>query len=386
MHQPHHQDCTNPLWPCAMTGAAACLAGFDDLAVIVHGSSGCYFYPASLLPTPLYGTFLVENEIIFGTEERLREVIGEVAREHEHIAVVTTCVPAILGEDLAGVAREHDLLIVDSPGFLGDLEAGYRAALEGIRPAVDPDNAGVNIDGICLLDPFCRGNVQEAQRLLMSAGAAIGTTFCSDRLDAARRAAPFTVGTNSDLTSGVGEWCGSLLGLDAVTETFETLAGVCDGIDPSPVNREVTWAEKRIEKACDKYLRRFEPPRVAVFGECAYATFAAETLERYLDAEITCICSRNQPGISRRRIEYTTDFSRISEIIRACEPDLIVGSSYEQSVLPKAAFVPLTPPVRGRVLLHARPIAGIEGTLHLLDNVLNTCMDMRQHSAPHRPE
>ncbi len=386
MHQPHHQDCTNPLWPCAMTGAAACLAGFDDLAVIVHGSSGCYFYPASLLPTPLHGTFLVENEIIFGTEERLREVIGEVARDHEHIAVVTTCVPAILGEDLAGVARDRDLLIVDAPGFLGDLEAGYRAALEGVRPAVDPDRAGVNIDGLCLLDPFYRGNAQEARRLLSLAGTAIGTTFCSGPLDAAGRAAPFTVGTNPDLASGVGEWCGSLLGLDAIAGTFETLASVCDGVDPSPVGREIAWAEKRIEKACDKYLRRFEPPRVAVFGECAYAAFAAETLERYLDAEIACICSRNQPESPQQQIEYTTDFSRISGIIGSCEPDLIVGSSYEQSVRPKAAFVPLTPPVRGRVLLHARPLAGIEGTLRLLDDVLNACMDMRRHDTPRRPE
>lgn len=386
MPDPPHQDCTNPLWPCAMTGAVACLAGFDDIAVIVHGSSGCYFYPASLLAAPLHGTFLVENEIIFGTEERLREVIDDVAGTREHLAVVTTCVPAILGEDLAGVTRDRDLLLVDAPGFLGDLETGYHAALEAIRPAVDPDRPGINIDGICLLDPFCRGNVQEAQRLLTAAGAAVGTTFCSGPLGAAGRAAPFTIGTNPDLASGVGEWCGSLLGLDAVAETFERLADACDGIDPSPVTHEIAEAEKRIEKACDKYLRRFEPPRVAVFGECAYAAYAAATLERYLDAEIACICSRNLPASPHRRIEQTTDFSRISEIITAGEPDLIIGSSYEQTVRPQAAFVPLTPPVRGKVLLHARPLAGIEGTLRLLDDVLNACMDLRQSSGSQRPK
>jgi nitrogenase molybdenum-iron protein alpha/beta subunit len=37
-------ECDNPLWPCAMTGAAACLAGFRGMSVVIHGSSGCYYY------------------------------------------------------------------------------------------------------------------------------------------------------------------------------------------------------------------------------------------------------------------------------------------------------------------------------------------------------
>ena len=32
-------ECENPLWPCAMTGAAACLAGFEGITVVIHGSS-----------------------------------------------------------------------------------------------------------------------------------------------------------------------------------------------------------------------------------------------------------------------------------------------------------------------------------------------------------
>ncbi|RXE57287.1 oxidoreductase [Methanoculleus taiwanensis] len=378
MHPPAQQDCTNPLWPCAMTGAVACLAGFENLAVIVHGSSGCYFYPASLVGAPIYGTFLVENEIIFGTEERLAEVIDEVADRYEHIAVVTTCVPAILGEDLAGVADEHDLLLVDSPGFLGTLEAGYHAALERIRPTVDEGRQGINIDGVSLIDPLHRGNMLEARRLLTMAGAEIGTTFCCDRFEAAYRAAPFTIGTNPDLASGVGEWYGSLLGLDAVAETFERLTDACESLDPAPVYREIASAEERIAKACDKYLRRFEPPRVAVCGGGAYAVFVAETLERHLDADIACICSRNHTPPSRFRVEETVDFIRIADRLRACEPDLVIGSSYERSVLPNIPFVPLTPPVRGRVHLRARALAGVEGTLELLDEVLNACMDGKQ--------
>ncbi|MCK9308062.1 MAG: nitrogenase component 1, partial [Methanoculleus sp.] len=87
MQNNQRTPCENPLWPCAMTGAVACLAGFEDLAVVVHGSSGCYFYPASLVGVPIYGTFLVENEIIFGTESRLAEVIRELDGKNTRIAV-----------------------------------------------------------------------------------------------------------------------------------------------------------------------------------------------------------------------------------------------------------------------------------------------------------
>ena len=60
-------ECETPLWPCAMTGAAACLAGFEGISVVIHGSSGCYYYPATLLHAPLHGTFILENEAIFGS-------------------------------------------------------------------------------------------------------------------------------------------------------------------------------------------------------------------------------------------------------------------------------------------------------------------------------
>ena len=52
-----------------MTGAAACLAGFSGLGVIVHGSSGCFYYPASLLHRQLHGTCITGEEVVFGADE-----------------------------------------------------------------------------------------------------------------------------------------------------------------------------------------------------------------------------------------------------------------------------------------------------------------------------
>lgn len=380
MQNDQHMPCENPLWPCAMTGAVACLAGFEDVAVVVHGSSGCYFYPASLVGVPIHGTFLVENEVIFGTESRLAEVIRELAGRYARIAVVNTCVPAIMGEDIGDFARDGQVLVVDSPGFLGDFEAGYHRALGEVAPEVDPGAAGVNIDGICRTDPFCRGNAIEARRLLILAGATAATTFCLDRYAAAHRAAPFTVGTNPDLASGVGTACGSLLGLDAVAGTFERLAAEIDGVDARPVMAEIAWAEARIKKACDKYLRRFDPPRVAISAGYSYATFAADLLDRYLGADIACVAARNGSGSSGDGTTRTTDFSVIREAILDAEPDLILGSTYEAAIAPGAAFVGLTPPLRDRVALSSHAVAGVEGALRLMEEVLNACINRNRHS------
>ena len=375
MPEEQHTPCENPLWPCAMTGAVACLAGFEDVAVVVHGSSGCYFYPASLTGAPIYGTFLLENEVIFGTESRLREVIAGVDDRYTRIAVVNTCVPAVIGEDLSDLGRDDRVLFIDSPGFLGDLEVGYRRALERISPEVDPDAPGVNIDGISLTDPFCRGNTIEARRLLSLAGVSVQTTFCLDRYAATRRAAPLTVETNPDLSGGIGRTCGSLLGLDAVSETFEQLATVIEGVDARPVAKEVAWADARIRKGCDRYLRRFDPPVVAIAGGAAYAGYAANLLDRYLGADIAFIAARNDPGPGKTGITHTTDLAVIREMILDAEPDLILGSSYEQALAPDAAFVGLTFPLRNRVKLSSPAVIGVEGALRLMEEVLNACID-----------
>ncbi len=372
--------CINPVCPCAMTGAAACLAGFEGIGVIVHGSSGCYFYPATLIPARIYGTMLIEEEIIFGTEERLCEVITDLKPGHACIAVLNTCVPAVLGEDISCL-QEEGIMVIDSPGFKGSFEVGYIKALGALAPEPSPGAAGVNIDGVNIADPFHRGDAQEAGRLLSASGAETGTIFCNDRYEMIKRAGAWTIGTNPDLKSGVGTWCGDLLGLSVTGETFRRLSDRCAGIDPEPVSEECRRAEERIVKACDKYLRRFDPPCAAIFSGFSRAVAIADHLKTYLDADIAVIGSRNAIRQSGYRVEETTGLDQMEELIRETAPDLIIGSSYERRLMPGAAFVGATPPLRGRVHLHSRPIAGVEGALCLTEDVLNACMD--RHNKRH---
>ena len=360
-----------------MTGAVGCLAGIPDLAVVIHGSSGCFFYPQSLVPVPLFSTLIHEPEVIFGSLGRLAEVIDSVPASYRQIAVVTTCVPAIVGEEIRELLDDRTILI-DSPGFAGQMETGYGRALAALDPGVGPGAGGVNIAGLNLLDPFGPGNLLEAERLLALAGIPLGTRIPRDPIRQLGGCGPFTVSVNPDLPPGAGEACGDLLGLPAVGKTFSRLGDLLPGADIAPVLAEASRAEERIQRAADKYLRRFDPPRAAVFGGFAPACFAADALRRYLDADILVLGSRNGIRPSPFPAREMAQIGGISQFLSREKPDLVVGSSFERSACPAAAFACLTPPLRGRVLLRSRALAGIEGTLSFMEEVLNACMDRRK--------
>lgn len=378
-------DCDNPLWPCAMTGAAACLAGFEGMTVVIHGSSGCYYYPTTLLHSPLEGTFITENEVIFGSEERLCEVVDGLTGKGNRIAVVNTCVPSLLGEDIRAMLASRDVLLVDSPGFSGDVEKGYRTALDILGPEVNPDHDGVNIDGVAIFDPFYRGNVQEVIRLLRLASVPVGTVFCSDSLVRVKNASPCTIGTNGDFAGTTGEYLGGTLGFENIRRTFGSIGNIFEEADVDPVLKEAEREEERVVRACDKFLRRRDPPGVAVFGGLSYALFAAKTLRKYLDAEIVCIGARNDPGAlqdaSAGSVVHVQGMNAVRDLINQHNPDLVIGSSFEQSVDRSTGFIGLVPPMRDKIRLAPHMIAGIGGTLSFIEDVLNECMDTKK-----RPE
>ncbi|MBP2145749.1 nitrogenase molybdenum-iron protein alpha/beta subunit [Methanofollis sp. W23] len=357
--------CPDPLWPCAMTGAVACLSGFSGLEVVIHGSSGCYFYPASLLKRPVHATLIIEDEVIMGSENRLRSVVSEVASSGLPVAVVLSCVPAVLGEDIRGALDGMDVIVVDSPGFAGRMEEGYMRALAAVAPEVEEGEDGVTIDGLNPVDPFYKGNLYETQRLVALAGGRVAAALAAGPFEQVKRCGPVTLQTDPDLPSGIGRTAGSLLGLEATVATVSKAADHC-GLDSTPVAKEAQAAEERIDHLCDKFLARHDPPSAAVFGGRAYADFAARALRRYLDAEIVSLAPRNGEGAA-------VSLEEMQDRIAATDPDLILGSSYEHAAAPHVPYVGLTFPQRGQARLHARPIVGVEGTLALMESVLNAC-------------
>ncbi|ABN06339.1 oxidoreductase/nitrogenase, component 1 [Methanocorpusculum labreanum Z] len=364
--------CVNPVWPCAMTGACSVLAGFSGLNVLIHGSSGCYYYPRSLLKVPLFSTYLLESEIVFGTVERLKEVVNTLSTSKRPIAVLNTCIPALTGEDLSGAFSEEETIFVDAPGFIGSVEDGAKIAFERLGIETDASREGVNIDGVSLLDLFWRGNLHEAKRILTEMGIPTALCLAKDSYENLRKgAALHTVSVNPSYPSGVGTMLGSFLFPD-LKDTCAKLADIFPNADIDPLLEEWNLADEQLFYSSDKYLRKYEPPVVAVCAQESYALFAKSMMERYFGADVPVMLARNHDAVS---IPSETDLTKIAGHIAGCRPDLILGSTFEANGYPNAAFLGITPPDRSRVSIAARPIAGIEGGIMFLENVLNTLID-----------
>lgn len=374
-------ECAGPLWPCGLTGAVACLSGLQRIAVVIHGSEGCYFYPATTLHVPLYCTALSDQDIILGTDDALIRTIDGIEKKYRDIYVICSCVPSIIGEDVRATleARYGDdagIHVLDSPGFSGEYEKGYLAALSSLNlPESGEMHNCINIDGISLMDPFWRGNLQEIARMIRLAGAEPGVALCACDAGHEVKIAPCTVHANPDLVSGRGVPLGSMLGFQGMTEAVRALEDRFPESDGVLSGSHLPNAEERIVAACDKYLRRFDPPEIILAGQCASMHAVAGMLDHYLGAGILGIASRNVPGEGRYPSVWIRDYTGVQDMLEREEPDLILGSSFEQTAYPSAAWVGVTPPLRGAVRLHARPLAGIEGALALMESVLNACID-----------
>lgn len=369
------RDCSAALWPCAMTGAVSCLSGIEGLGVIIHGASGCYFYPATVLRKKIHCTFLVEEDIIFGARERLRELVGTLSQGYDALAVVNTCTPAIIGERIEEVDGGPSVITIDSPGFLGSYEQGFLSACRALPVNVDPGQEGVLIDGLSPLDPFYAGNCLEALRLLRQGGSAEPVLLSACPYGSLSHLPGPVLTTNHDLSPGFGDLKGSLLGIDETVRSLSSLQDISGEFCSDQVAREADAAEEEIARVCDKYLQRHDPPTVGIFGGPAYACFAAGLLERALDASVTCIGSRNPACCDSLRISAATTLDQVRDILDRDRPDLVLGSSFERSIAPCAAYVPFTFPVRGMVRLRARPLVGIQGSLGLIEDVLNALLD-----------
>ncbi|KLU66019.1 nitrogenase molybdenum-iron protein alpha chain [Desulfosporosinus acididurans] len=132
---------------CAYDGARVVLMPITDAAHLVHGpiacagnswdnrgarSSGSQLYRRGLT------TDLLENDVIYGGELKLKEAILEIAAKHQPkaIFVYATCVSALIGDDMSKICAEAEaelpipVIPVNAPGFLGDKNIGNRIAGE----------------------------------------------------------------------------------------------------------------------------------------------------------------------------------------------------------------------------------------------------------------
>lgn len=182
-----------PKYSCALGGAYGTAVSVYGLVPLLHSGLGCgigqlfgQFYaggqnaggPVGGTSTPTSG--LVEEHVIFGGEDKLRKLIeaSSEVMEGDAFAVISGCIPSLIGDDVEAVIREFPdvpILHINAPGFSGSSYEGYElfmeAVIDQILAPLQTEKGVVNILGIVPYQHlFWKGELDVVKNLLESIG------------------------------------------------------------------------------------------------------------------------------------------------------------------------------------------------------------------------
>lgn len=182
-----------PKYSCALGGAYGTALGVYGLVPLLHSGLGCgmgqlfgqLYASGQNASGPMGGTStpttgLVEEHVIFGGEEKLRKLIeaSSEVMEGDAFALVSGCIPALIGDDVEAVVREFPdvpIINIKAPGFNGNSYEGYElffeALIDQILTPLPKEKGVVNILGIVPFQHiFWKGELDVVKKLLESIG------------------------------------------------------------------------------------------------------------------------------------------------------------------------------------------------------------------------
>ncbi|MHB1361594.1 MAG: nitrogenase iron-molybdenum cofactor biosynthesis protein NifE [Thermoleophilia bacterium] len=147
---------------CVFCGARVVINPIADALHLIHGPIGCSAYTwdirGSLSSGPelhrlSFSTDLQERDVIFGGEKKLEAALLELIAEHEPRGafVYSTCIVGVIGDDLKAVCARVEketgipVIPVQSEGFRGNKNAGYKAACEAIFKLIGTDRDATTV-------------------------------------------------------------------------------------------------------------------------------------------------------------------------------------------------------------------------------------------------
>ncbi|MDD1694591.1 MAG: nitrogenase, partial [Methanoregula sp.] len=184
-----------PRFSCALGGALGTAVGIYGTVPILHSGAGCgigqlfgqLYAGGQNAGGPQGGTStpcssLVEHHVVFGGEEKLKNLIESSIElmEGDLYAVITGCVPSLIGDDVSAVVKpfreKADIIHINSAGFTGNSYEGYELFFEAVardllKPAKKIVPKSVNIFGIVPYQHiFWKGDARAIKQLLARIG------------------------------------------------------------------------------------------------------------------------------------------------------------------------------------------------------------------------
>jgi len=191
-----------PRYGCTLSGAYEATIGLNEGVPILHSGSGCGMsqlfganYGGGQNAPGDYGgsstpcSCLVEEHVIFGGEEKLRKLIDSTIKisTGEFFAVISGCVPSLIGDDVDAVVSEFrdkaPIVHINAPGFKGNSFEGYELFFEALAdqllvPTTRKRKKLVNILGVVPFQHiFWKGELKAIKDLLGKFGIEANVLF-----------------------------------------------------------------------------------------------------------------------------------------------------------------------------------------------------------------
>lgn len=196
-------------YSCASCGAVMALARLSDTAVVIHGPRSCAYLMDSAylstvmdiysaaggrpMPDNVYSTGMDDTAAIFGGDRALERTIAEAYGDgFREIAVVTTCVSGMIGDDCQAVARrfgsshpDAKVAVLRTDGVMtGDYTDGMAEAMSYLVASIDrgaPQVPGtVNVVGYTFFDIQGARAEAELGRMLSVFGLRVNCRFLDE--------------------------------------------------------------------------------------------------------------------------------------------------------------------------------------------------------------
>ncbi|MEA3289918.1 MAG: nitrogenase molybdenum-iron protein subunit beta [Campylobacterota bacterium] len=155
----------NPAKACQPLGAIMAGLGFENTMPYVHGSHGCVAYFRSYFtkhfkePTPCVSDSMSESAAVFGGLSNMKDGLRNCNAMYkpEHIAVSTTCMAEVIGDDLnafvigakedaEGELDDLPITYAHTPSFVGSHITGYDNMMKAMMEQLNPPRAEKVVD------------------------------------------------------------------------------------------------------------------------------------------------------------------------------------------------------------------------------------------------
>lgn len=176
----------NPPKACQPLGAIFCAAGFEGTLPYVHGSQGCVAYFRNNLsrhyrePFATVSDSMTEDAAVFGGLNNMVVGMENAYKLYDPkmIAVSTTCMAEVIGDDLSAfigeskhkgvIPKELPTPFANTPSFVGSHTTGYDNMLRAILKNLNEGKTRKANDKLNIIpgfDPHI-GNIREMKRVL----------------------------------------------------------------------------------------------------------------------------------------------------------------------------------------------------------------------------